>query len=340
MLKRVLMAAAVIFGTALAWRFALQTAHGKRRVDALEEWTIGGIPQWVLHRAQDPARPPLLYVQGGPGLPMFPFVPALGATARLEDDFAVTWWEARGTGKSYRGGMALSLPLLAGDICELLGRVSQRSAGRKVYLMAHSWGTIPAFQAAVRCPQLVQAYVGIGQVVNWREGYRISTAWAIEQARKARNRKAVAELEGIGMTMEERYRQRRWVVEYGGFEKTRAARSLQARATLGMLTSPYYSLADLFRIASDPYFAPRALAQETAEVDFFTQIPEVPVPAYFLEGRHDYTIPSELADRYYYQLRAPKGKHLIWFAESAHMPQFEEPAEFHRIVQLRILGGR
>ena len=51
------------------------------------------------------------------------------------------------------------------------------------------------------------------------------------------------------------------------------------------------------------------------------------VPVFFLLGRHDWQVPSTLAERYFERIDAPVKK-LVWFEHSAHNPPFEEPALF------------
>ncbi len=51
-----------------------------------------------------------------------------------------------------------------------------------------------------------------------------------------------------------------------------------------------------------------------------------------MEGRHDWEVPSILAARYYEALRAP-WKRLIWFEQSAHLPNAEERAHFNDIMR-------
>jgi len=51
------------------------------------------------------------------------------------------------------------------------------------------------------------------------------------------------------------------------------------------------------------------------------------VPVYFCTGRRDYNVPFELVIDYLEKLRAPHKK-IIWFDQSAHMPNFEESDMF------------
>ncbi|HSN14791.1 MAG TPA: alpha/beta hydrolase [Anaeromyxobacteraceae bacterium] len=72
------------------------------------------------------------------------------------------------------------------------------------------------------------------------------------------------------------------------------------------------------------------------ELDLVRQAPELKVPVYFLEGRHDYETPSILAERYFEMLQAPR-KALVWFERSAHFVNAEEPDAFNRFFVERLL---
>ena len=64
----------------------------------------------------------------------------------------------------------------------------------------------------------------------------------------------------------------------------------------------------------------------------FEQVPELQVPVFLMEGRHDWEVPSVLSARYYEALRAPS-KQLIWFENSAHLPNSEERDRFNQIMR-------
>ena len=78
-----------------------------------------------------------------------------------------------------------------------------------------------------------------------------------------------------------------------------------------------------------------ALWPQLLEVDLFEMVPEVKVPVFLVEGRHDHEVPSSLSSRWFDALVAPS-KELIWFEHSAHMPNFEETARFDEIMIARI----
>jgi pimeloyl-ACP methyl ester carboxylesterase len=64
-------------------------------------------------------------------------------------------------------------------------------------------------------------------------------------------------------------------------------------------------------------------------VDLPRQVPELRVPVYFLEGRHDHEAPSSLAAQYLTSLVAPR-KRLVWFEHSGHFVNTEEAGAFNR----------
>jgi pimeloyl-ACP methyl ester carboxylesterase len=59
----------------------------------------------------------------------------------------------------------------------------------------------------------------------------------------------------------------------------------------------------------------------------FNEVRSTSFPVVLLLGRHDYTTPSEVAARWLERLRAPD-KSVIWFENSAHLVQIEEPGRF------------
>ncbi|MCB0832832.1 MAG: alpha/beta hydrolase, partial [Bacteroidetes bacterium] len=105
-----------------------------------------------------------------------------------------------------------------------------------------------------------------------------------------------------------------------------------------MMLSPEYTLLEILEISSDPNFAVRTLWDDLGQINLFEDVPNVKVPVYFIAGRHDYNTPSELVKKYFDQLDAPAGKHLIWFEDAAHMPEFEQPDQFHRVMVDSVLA--
>ncbi|HNV85443.1 MAG TPA: alpha/beta hydrolase [Candidatus Omnitrophota bacterium] len=306
-------------------------------VDSLEEVEIGGVNQWVLLRGQRRSKPVLLFLHGGPGLPMMPFAHAL---TELEKYFIVAYWDERGSGKSSGGGIpedSVTMERLVSDTGEVIRFLRTRFGTPKVYLAGHSWGSVIGMRAAARDPELVYAFLGIGQVADFRGGEKISYEYALEQARKTGNGIASHELEKIGpppygdpgksLTLA------KWVeVLGGGFHRCPGALEL---VEIGF-PSPYYSLADFWKFFTGGYFSFRRLWDNIRTTDLFDEIPRIGVPAYFFEGKYDFEAPSEIAYRYFQALRAPK-KDFFWFEHSGHWPHLEEPGKFIAMLTQNVL---
>ena len=99
--RKVLLAAASALALAIA-ALALRPAFTSRialpGVASLEEITLGGTPQWVLIRGRNRENPVVLFLHGGPGMPLMYL--AHSFQRELENDFVVVQWDRRGAGKS------------------------------------------------------------------------------------------------------------------------------------------------------------------------------------------------------------------------------------------------
>lgn len=310
--------------------------HG---VDTLEPMMLGGVEQWVLIRGHDVRNPVLLFLHGGPGLPLMPFHTI---NAELEKDFTVVHWDQRGSGKSYDPGIppeSMTLEQLIQDAHELIQHLRTRFQQDKIFLAGFSCGSAIGMNLVHRYPELFQTYIGIGQIANMAESEAISYEFAMEAAQKADNQLAITELELIGPPPYNSHRsmleERMWINTFGGFFHHRKDNFKFYKAGL---MSPDYSLTDIRKLFKGMDFTSEMLWPVFYQTNLFETVPRVEVPVYYIEGRHDYVVPSEVTARFVEQLDAPKGKELIWFEDSAHWPFLEEPARFH--LELRRIRAR
>ncbi len=115
----------------------------------------------------------------------------------------------------------------------------------------------------------------------------------------------------------------KWVEKFGGvFHQDLSTWKLIQSA----LSTDETSLVDLMKFGQGNRFSLESLRPEYAKVDL-TRYRSFKVPIVFFLGRHDWHIPSVLAERYFKIIDAPC-KRLVWFEESAHNPPFEEPEKF------------
>ena len=157
--------------------------------------------QYVSVRGADRRNPILLYVHGGPASVELPLSWAFQRP--WEEYFTVVEWDQRAAGKSFllndRQTIAPTLvpDQYRDDAIELIELLRQRYGKRKIFLLGHSWGSTVALAVAVKRPDLLYAYVGMGQLIDFNENETASYAAVLAQARGDGNAQAVAELEAI-----------------------------------------------------------------------------------------------------------------------------------------------
>jgi pimeloyl-ACP methyl ester carboxylesterase len=118
-----------------------------------------------------------------------------------------------------------------------------------------------------------------------------------------------------------------WLSRYGGKMRRRAGGEIYK----AVFSAPEYSLLDKINFFRGCLFSVKHMYQELLRTDLRLLVPKVEIPVCFFLGKYDVSAPSELAEQYMEQLRAPQKK-IVWFAESAHVPQFEEPEQYLRAM--------
>ena len=294
---------------------------------------INGIDQWVYTRGQDRKNPVLLFVHGGPASPS---APTMWMYQRpLEEYFTVVNYDQRGAGKTYlendpdKVRPTLNVQQFADDAVKIAEAISQRYGKRKVILVGHSWGTVVAMRAALARPDLFHAYVGIGQVISMLDNEKVSFDFAMAQARKEKNEKAIKELASIApypgdtpLTRERIVTERNWAQHYGGLA---AYRSDFAYYFDAPLLSPEYDDKATQAIDQGSLLTLECVLNEWLQVDF-KPVKSFPIPVVMFMGRHDYTTPSEPTATWLAKVKAPY-KRAVWFENSSHLVQFEEPGK-------------
>lgn len=336
-----------------AWRFLRPgvtalfiDASGKPLPDSiasLERLVLGGVDQGMLIRGINVANPVLLYLHGGPGTSELGMVRQHNMPA-LEQHFTVVIWDQRGAGMSCAARnpeSGMTVEQFIADTHELTLLLCQRFRQPKIYLVGHSWGSALGALTVQRWPELYHAYVGVGQVVDMRENERISYAWTLAQAEKAGDARSVAKLKAIGPPPYlDNFRtklmaQRKILGKYGGevHGNPNGGTFILLR---GLLSAREYSWRDRINVVRGILVGIRLMWPQILEIDLMTQVPELKVPVYFVEGRYDYEAPAVLAERYFDALKAPR-KTLIWFEHSAHFVNTEEADAFNRFFIDRLL---
>jgi len=303
--------------------------------------TLGGVPQVVNVRGSDRANPILIYLHGGPGAVEMPF--AWSFQRPWEDFFTVVQFDQRGAGRSYRLTDAkkvaptMTIDRYRQDAIELIELLRERYDQQKVFLLGHSWGSVVGLSVAATRPDLLYAYVGIGQYIDPVAGEREGFRWTLEQARKDGNQQAVDELDALepypgDFAIEKIDAERKWAVHYGALFHRRADGNFYFN--LARL-SPDYTPEDRHAWGDGSAMSVKIVEPQLGSWEY-ALIPQLDCPVVMFEGRHDYLVPSAITAHWISSLRAPSKK-IVWFENSGHMMMIEEPGRMLKALVDEVL---
>jgi pimeloyl-ACP methyl ester carboxylesterase len=292
---------------------------------------LGGLDQWVMIRGENLANPPIILLHGGPGLTETPLFRHFNAP--LEKSFTVVYWDQRGAGKSFdrripRSSMAVEQ--FIADLDELVDVVCKRVGKNQVAIFGHSWGSALGVLYSARFPEKVAAYVGSGQIGDSAAGESASYAFALAEAGRLNNRRALKQLSAIGSPPHNAaslWTERTWLQRLEGKLGTKALLEM-GRIFLG---GPESSIFDLPNLLRGFRFSLDAMWAEVSTLNLAKLVPALEMPVFFFLGRHDHWVPPETSVAYFDTLTAPLKK-LIWFEESGHEPFADEPAKFNTMM--------
>ncbi len=211
---------------------------------------LGGLDQWVMIRAESVANPALILLHGGPGWSetgLFRYF-----NAPLEKSFTVVYWDQRGADKSFDCTIrrsSMTVEQFISDLDELVDTVCQRLGKTKVAIFGHSWGSVLGVLYAARFPQKVAAYVGSGQIGDWAAAESGSYEFALAEAQRRGNRRAVRKLRAIGPPPYPAgavFTERTWLFRFEGRMRPGALWKL-GRAVLGGQESSIFELPSAMR---------------------------------------------------------------------------------------------
>jgi pimeloyl-ACP methyl ester carboxylesterase len=249
-----------------------------------------------------------------------------------EDFFTVVQWDQRGAGKTFAAAQDrrvpdLSVERMRSDTEELIEWLLRTYGQKRLFLMGHSWGSILGLEVAQHRPELLYAYVGVGQVINGRQNEAVGYQEVLAQARAAGNQKALRELTQIApypgepgpAALQKVMIERKWDRFFGGmlYGKTE-----DDDESIGAL-SPDYTSRDLALVGRGELLSVRALLPQAAAVDF-NPVTEYECPIFFFAGAQDYTTPTSLVEQYFEKIHAPTKK-LFKVEKAAHYVVNERP---------------
>jgi pimeloyl-ACP methyl ester carboxylesterase len=321
----------------------IKTPNG---ISSLEELTLGNVKQWIFIRGTDKKNPVLIFLHGGPGAPLLGMSSSRIYDAELIKHFTVVHWDQRGAGKSFSRDIpvdSMTLDRFVEDCNELIDYLRNKFHTQKVFLVAHSGGTIIGIKTAYKYPEKIHAYVGVAQVIDEYEGQKLAYDFLVKEAEKSGDVGRLNTIKAIGPPPYESPKKflemEGHIGHYGGFIHNKRAQWHMVTSVISFLTSPEYSLSEGIRTFRNQGFdfTINAMWEELKNVNLTKEIQSIIVPIYFFEGKYDMATPTVVVEKFYDNLDAEKGKKLFIFENSGHMPMIEEKEKYQELLINHVL---
>lgn len=299
---------------------------------------INGVNQRLLIRGKSLSNPILLHIHGGPGSPDYPLLKRKGHN--LEDIFTVCYWDQRGAGASYINNLSvdsMNLEMITKDGIEISEYLLEFFKKEKLYVEAHSWGTIVGIQMIQKRPKLFQAYFGIGQIANSRKAEQLSYDFVWKEAKEENDQKVLKQLSEIGRPpyksnsdwIQKCMRKRKLLKKYLPSNYTENLSMFNQYKDF--VFYPEYSISDKWSALKGDSYSMTNLWQEAIDFNLY-DVTEYEVPIYFFQGIYDKITVTSIVKEYFEEIRAPIKKYFE-FENSGHYPHLDEFEKYKCIVQ-------
>ena len=261
---------------------------------------------YVETRGTAPGRP-LLIVNGGPG-----FDHGYLVTSPVWDELArtrrVVMYDQRGTGRSM--AVKPGTPLTLADQLADLEAVRKSLGGQDVDLLGHSYGGAVVMAYTARFPDRVKRLLIVDSAApKWTE-----TVFLFKQVYP----EASERMDGF---------------EFGAQFNDQAAIDAQIREYLSMIFwDPDHRDAFLKQWSPGSFrrHVNEALDADMGKYDLNPEIGKFRLPVLVITGRYDMNVAPVVAMKIH---RAIPGSQLVIFDRSGHLPFFEEPERFKKVVE-------
>jgi pimeloyl-ACP methyl ester carboxylesterase len=306
---------------------------------------INGVQQGMFIIGKNVGNPVLLFVHGGTAMPEY-FLTQNYPTG-MEQYFTVCWWDRRNAGLSYSANVSPETWTLEQSISDTLAVANylrSRFHKNKIYLMAHSGGSLIGIQAAARAPELFYAYIGVGQMSDQLQSEILSYEYMLKRYKEIGNTKMVQQLEATPPTMTvplpaAYMKVRDSAMHDLGVGTTHNMKSVMTGVFLASWLFRQYTVGEKLALWRGKFVSDKLLWDKMIATDLTKQIQKLNIPVYFFHGKYDYTVSYPLAKAYLDELQAPI-KGFYTFEHSAHSPMFEEPDRMKEIFQEDVLAGK
>ena len=311
-------------------------------IDSLEKVMINGSAQWILIRGKSSNAPLIIHVQAGPGFPMIPEAHAMEKNLHLENDYLVAYWDQRACGKSFTKNTdpkTINFSQLTDDIICCTKYLLGKYRKEKAIVVGYSMGATLALMAASKDKSIFDRLFLVGMDIDLPTANEYAIEFAMSKANEKNKRvllKQAIGLNKIPINDAKQFQKRaKLLTNLGGITTRRNYNQLIMATISNMIFSKAYQLSDIPKTIKGMEFCQNVLLLEFNTINLFHQIEGVDVPVHFIQGTQDGVAPYQIAMNYYKYLRADK-KTFTDFDNSAHIPHYDEPEKFAKLLRDKI----
>jgi pimeloyl-ACP methyl ester carboxylesterase len=301
-------------------------------IDRTIPLTINGSRQRVRLCAARAGLPPLLIVQGGPGLPLVNEVWRFRRLLDLERDVLVVYWDQRGCGgASSHDASSVSLARQVDDLRAVLQWLHGET-GQPALMLGISIGATIALQAAEHEANRVKAVIAISPDSHTGHSDANADAFLREQAVHAAScvRQRATQLAGPPyLELAGFQRRARLLADLGTIERRQRFSGLLRELLVSVFRT--YGVAGGLRTLRNMNTVQRTLLPEVAAVDLLAHPPRVTVPVHYVFGEQDALVTGAMIADLSAAIGAP-GSTVRCVSDAGHMVHFDQPAIVRSIV--------
>ena len=307
--------------------------------NSLEKIMINNSGQWLLVRGKSTNNPLILHVQAGPGLPMIPEAGTMEKLLHLENNYLVAYWDQRACGKSFSKKTdpgAINFSQLTDDIICCTKYLLKKYKKEKAIIAGYSIGATLALMAAAKDKDIFDRLFLVGMDIDVPTANKYAIEFVISKAKEKNNAtllKQAIDLSNISITNARQFQKRaKLLADLGGIKKGSSYNQVLISIISNMIFSKAYRLIDIPKTIKGMEYCQDALLPEFDTLNLFDRIKSIEVPVHFIHGKQDGVVPYQTAVKYYEYLQADK-KTFTGFDNSAHMPHYEEPGKFAKLLR-------
>ncbi len=296
---------------------------------------VNGRKNGLIIRGKSATNPVMLFVSGGPGVPQYWMNDSLKKKYpnRIEGEFTVCWWDYRGEGLSYDKNISpeeITMEQLTEDAIIVCNYLKERFCVERVYLMAHSGGTMLGLNLALQRPEYFYCYFSMGQVVNLGYGRHEAGYFFMKgefekngQKRKLRKLESMVEKQNGHIVLKKDCNEGDWekILLAAGCATTRQMRSDGFGIFFPQMLSHCYTFSEKINYWKGKVLASKSPYSVTSKNVYDSIKAEIPIV--FISGTYDYTTPITNVKELAKKIDAPQVEFLE-YKNSAHSPLWEE----------------